>query len=94
MGNPGKTGFAHEAEGEMAVNRFGTQGGGRGESMKVLHDDYIPGCTGGSWVVKKGQHIRIIDVDGGAVGDFVTFNANNLKSASARPEPRPTRGSS
>jgi hypothetical protein len=79
MGNPGKTGFAHEAEGEMAVNRFGTQGGGRGESMKVLHDDYIPGCTGGSWVVKKGQHIRIIDVDGGAVGDFVTFNANNLK---------------
>lgn len=47
--------------------------------MKVIHDDLVPGRKGGAWVVKKGQHIKVTDVQGGAIGDFVTFNANNLK---------------
>ena len=44
----------------------------------VLNDDHIPGREGGAWVVKEGQHIRIEDVEGGPVGDFVSFNAANL----------------
>lgn len=47
--------------------------------MKIIHDDFVPGRKGGAWVVKKGQFIKVTDVDGGAIGDFVTFNANNLK---------------
>ena len=47
--------------------------------MKVIHDDFVPGRKGGAWVVKKGKFIKVTDVDGGAIGDFVTFNTNNLK---------------
>lgn len=47
--------------------------------MKMLKDQEIPARTGGAWVVKKGQHIRVIDVEGGQIGDFVCFNANNLR---------------
>ena len=47
--------------------------------MKVIHDDFVPGRKGGAWVVKRGQFIKVTDVDGGAIGNFVTFNANNLK---------------
>jgi uncharacterized protein len=46
--------------------------------MKVLEEVIIPGRQGGAWVVKKGQHIRVIDLEGGPVADFVCFNANNL----------------
>jgi uncharacterized protein YcgI (DUF1989 family) len=44
-----------------------------------LVDDYIPARKGGAWVVEKGQRIRIIDVEGAAICDFVCFNADNLR---------------
>lgn len=47
--------------------------------MKVLRDEVVPARRGGAWVVKKGQHIRVIEVEGGQIGDFVTFNAHNLR---------------
>ena len=43
-----------------------------------LHDDHIPGREGGAWIVKEGQHIRIEDAEGGPIGDFVCFNADDL----------------
>ena len=46
--------------------------------MNVLEEVIIPGREGGAWLVKEGQHIRVIDVEGGPVADFVCFNANNL----------------
>src|SRR5690625_2071583 len=46
--------------------------------MNILSDETVPGRVGGAWQVKKGQHIRITDVEGGAIGDFVCFNLNNL----------------
>jgi len=46
--------------------------------MNMLIDETVPGRVGGAWQVKKGQHIRITDVEGGAIGDFVCFNLNNL----------------
>ena len=47
--------------------------------MNILHDDLIPGRDGGAWKVKEGQHIKVIDVDGGSICDFVSFNAHKLK---------------
>lgn len=47
--------------------------------MKILKEQDIPARSGGAWVVKKGQHIRIIDVEGGQIGDFVCFDAVNLR---------------
>jgi uncharacterized protein YcgI (DUF1989 family) len=46
--------------------------------MKVIADDSLPGRGGGAWMVRQGQRIRVIDVDGGAIGDWVCFNANKL----------------
>ncbi len=47
--------------------------------MKVIHDGFIPARKGGAWVVKKGRRMKVTDVEGGAIGDLVTFNADNLK---------------
>ncbi|MGO8869508.1 MAG: DUF1989 domain-containing protein [Alphaproteobacteria bacterium] len=47
--------------------------------MKTLTDVVVPARDGGAWVVRKGQHIRVSEVQGGAIGDFVCFNANNLR---------------
>ncbi|MBZ0215743.1 MAG: urea carboxylase-associated family protein [Fimbriimonadaceae bacterium] len=46
--------------------------------MKILEDVTLPGREGGAWLVRKDQHIRILEVEGGAIGDFVCFNANQL----------------
>jgi uncharacterized protein YcgI (DUF1989 family) len=46
--------------------------------MKTVADDRLPGRGGGAWVVKTGQRIKVTDVEGGAIGDFVSFNANDL----------------
>lgn len=46
--------------------------------MRILEEVTVPGRQGGAWVVKRGQHIRVTDVEGGPVADFVCFNANNL----------------
>jgi uncharacterized protein YcgI (DUF1989 family) len=46
--------------------------------VNIIEDVTLPGREGGAWVVEKGQHIRVIEVDGGAIGDFVCFNADKL----------------
>ncbi len=46
--------------------------------MNIVTNITLPGRDGGAWVVKKDQHIRVIDVEGGPIGDFVAFNANDL----------------
>ena len=46
--------------------------------MNVLKDETVSARRGGAWIVKKGQHIRFIDVEGGQIGDLVLFNANDL----------------
>ena len=48
-------------------------------TMKTIAQTNLPGRTGGAWIVRAGQRIRVIDVDGGGLGDFVCFNANKLK---------------
>lgn len=47
--------------------------------MKLLTDTVVAARTGKAFVVKKGQHIRVIEVEGGQIGDFVAFNADNLR---------------
>jgi uncharacterized protein YcgI (DUF1989 family) len=47
--------------------------------MKVLQQQDLPGRGGGAWVVRAGQYIRITDVDGGAIGDFVCFDAKDKR---------------
>lgn len=45
----------------------------------MIADDLIQARNGGAWVVKAGQRIRVIDVEGAAICDFVCFNAKNLR---------------
>lgn len=45
----------------------------------MIVDELIPARTGGAWIVRKGQRIRVIDVEGAAICDFVCFNADNLR---------------
>ena len=44
---------------------------------EIIIDAPIPARSGGAWVVRRGQRIRVIDVEGQAICDFVCFNANN-----------------
>ena len=46
--------------------------------MNVVEERTVPGREGGAWLVERGQHIRFTDVEGGAIGDFVSFNAHQL----------------
>lgn len=46
--------------------------------MKMISETLVPGRTGGAWLVRKGQRLRVIDAEGGAIGDFVCFNADRL----------------
>jgi uncharacterized protein len=61
----------------MAMNEMTTKTDGTARATIV--DDLIPARKGGAWVVKKGQRIRVIDVEGAAICDFVCFNADNLR---------------
>src|SRR5262249_3513206 len=45
---------------------------------RMIADDFIPAREGGAWLVKRGQHIRVIDVEGGQICDFLCFNADRL----------------
>jgi uncharacterized protein YcgI (DUF1989 family) len=45
---------------------------------RMIADDLIPARHGGAWLVNRGQHIRVTDVEGGQICDFVCFNADNL----------------
>ena len=47
--------------------------------MRMLHDDAIPAREGGAWELRRDQRIRVIDVDGGAICDFVCFNLHKLE---------------
>lgn len=46
--------------------------------MKTTVDKSIPGREGYAWTVRAGQRTRITDIGGGALGDFVCFNAHKL----------------
>ena len=45
--------------------------------LVLAHD--LPPRTGWAGVVEPGQRLRIVEVDGGQIGDFVVFNANDLR---------------
>lgn len=47
--------------------------------MNILTDEVLAPRTGKAWVVKKGQHVRVIDVEGGQIGDFIVFHLHNLR---------------
>ena len=44
---------------------------------KLLHEVLIPPKDAAVFVVKQGQFVRIIDVEGQQVGDFVLFNEHD-----------------
>ena len=60
--------------------------------MNILEDVTLPGREGGAWIVRKGQHIRVIDVEGGPIGDFVCFNANDLTERFSQARTRTNHG--
>ncbi len=47
-------------------------------ARRMIADDLIPARQGGAWLVNRGQHIRVIDTEGGQICDFVCFNADKL----------------
>src|SRR5260221_13005233 len=47
-------------------------------TRRMIADDVVPARQGGAWLVNRGQHIRVIDVEGAQICDFVCFNADNL----------------
>ena len=62
------------------MNEIGTRGELRGKATtKIATDVVVPARDDGAWVVKQGQHIRVSEIEGGAIGDFVCFNADNLR---------------
>ncbi|MBT6241809.1 MAG: urea carboxylase-associated family protein [Rhodospirillaceae bacterium] len=49
-------------------------------SYKKLVDDFlIPKCSGKAFILKKGQVMRVIEIDGGQVADIRFFNKENYK---------------
>ena len=47
--------------------------------QKPVTTSTIPPRSGKAYIVKKGQQIKVIDVDGGGICDFVIYNANDLR---------------
>lgn len=47
--------------------------------MNLVLDHYLAPRTGWAGIVRRGQRLRIVEVDGGQIGDFVVFNADNLR---------------
>ena len=43
----------------------------------IVHEELIPPKSASAFLVKKDQHVRIIDVEGQQVGDFVLFNEHD-----------------
>jgi uncharacterized protein YcgI (DUF1989 family) len=43
----------------------------------IVHEEFIPPKHASAFVVKKDQYVRIIDVEGQQVGDFVLFNEHD-----------------
>lgn len=46
--------------------------------MKI-NEQRIAARTGGCWNLLSGQSIKIVDIEGGQIGDFVAFDLNNLR---------------
>ncbi len=49
------------------------------QSRRLIYEKVVPPKTGFSRIVKKRQHVRIIDVMGKQVADVVFFNEHNTK---------------
>jgi len=49
------------------------------EQRKLVHEEVIQPGDAWAGIVKKGQYLRAIDLEGQQVGDLVFFNANNIK---------------
>ncbi|MEM4383922.1 MAG: urea carboxylase-associated family protein, partial [Candidatus Caldarchaeum sp.] len=47
--------------------------------MKVVFDKVVPARSGVALVVKKGQFVRVAEVEGGQIVDFVVLNADNTR---------------
>ena len=47
--------------------------------MQLILDQQLAPRTGWAGVVRRGQRLRIVEVDGGQIGDFVVFNATNTR---------------
>ena len=47
--------------------------------MKLVLDKHLSPRTGWAGVVARGQRLRVVEEDGGQIGDFVVFNADNLR---------------
>lgn len=47
--------------------------------MRLVLEHNLPPRTGWAGVVRRGQRLRIVEVEGGQIGDFVVFNAQNLR---------------
>ena len=60
--------------------------------MNILEDATLPGRQGGAWIVRRGQHVRVIDVEGGPIGDFVCFNADDLTERFSQARTRTNHG--
>ena len=39
----------------------------------------IPARSGAAFVVRKGENIKVINVEGGQIGDFICFNLHNFR---------------
>lgn len=47
--------------------------------MQPTREDELGGREGGAWKLTKGQHLKIIDTAGGAIGDFVCLSLGDLR---------------
>ena len=47
--------------------------------MNLVFEHDLPARTGWAGIVRQGQRLRVVEVDGGQIGDFVVFDANNLR---------------
>ena len=46
--------------------------------MNIIEDATHPRPENGTWVVKAGRQVRVIEVDSTPMGEFVCFNANKF----------------
>jgi len=47
------------------------------KSASVVLDQVVPACAEWSGIIKKGQHLRIVDSEGKQAVDFLCYNAND-----------------
>ena len=50
---------------------------------KVVNEFIVPKCTGKAFIVKKGQVMSVIQIDGGQVADIRFFNTQNYPKVEA-----------